>query len=488
MPIVRMISRDPTEFRAFQSRMTTVGKIRLGQYVTPEGQRGRPVKLGTLRFTSPTEALIRAIAELYGGEVRQWTPQGSKTAQWEVISDADAVPVYIVNGQRLDPSYEAWAGGRTCVRRCDGEINRIDDSPCVCNDPDPKVRPAQKDLCKITLRVQVMLHEVPGIGSWMLETHGENAAAEISMFDTLVSRAPMPIPAVLHLRKDVRREWNPDKRGGAGFETKDFYVPWFEVFGVTAQQVAIGGDALTQALAAAGAPALLGGDRRAIEAAPPMSAPPATVPQSEPDPNGGARVPLEEFRRILEAIEGALTVDRLEGIKEGLAKRNVRYKAIMEAWVSKRAALVAAEGMAGGADHYAAEQAQAERYEAEEYADREPHDDAEPDYHVGDTVEVGGITFTKISEGATVEDVFGTPPVEGTVEGDGSDLPQVPDVPYDRDEQWLSIVSQAGKRQPPLTTLQVVGLVVGVTGVSHLEAVTAHQLAQVAQAMRTGAL
>jgi len=538
MAIVRMISRDPAEFRAFQSRMTTVGKIRLGQMETPEGRKARPVKLDRFRFTSPTEALIRAVAERYGGEVEQWTPQGSRVTQWEAVSDVAAVPVYMVNGQDLDPWYEAWAAGRTCVRRCDGEINKIDQSPCLCNGPDRPSDPRQ--LCKPTIRVQVMLSEIPGIGSWMLESHGENACAEIATFGPLVARAPMPIPAMLRLRREQRREWNPDKRGGAGFESKDFYVPWFEVFGVTARQVAIGGDALTTALAAAGAPALLGGDRRAIEAAPPMSAPPAQTPQAgagitptpidpaprpadngnlrpgEPDPNGGIRIDREEFTRILAAIEGAPNLPHLDGIRNELARRNIRYKAVMDAWVSKRAAIEAAEQLNRMAE-----------VDPDGFADAvdslKPEDRAELRRRLTALENNDGSAFT--SEPSEYKEHFSEPPVgrgegpqhldpedveqlyegepvgelvgaavlghqqdavEGEVEGDG--LPMLPDGDYQVAEQWPALMTLAGQRTPPWTLDQTRAAVVAAFDLNHVGEASGLQLARVAAAMKQGLL
>lgn len=333
-----MISNDPAVFRAFQSRMTTVGKIRLGIYETPEGRRGRPVKLDTFRFTSENEALIRAVAEAYGGTPEQWTPQGSKTAEWQVISDAKAIPVYIVNGQDLDPWYEAWAGGRTCVRRCDGIVNKITQELCVCipADGSPSAL-APRDQCKPTTRAQLMLAEIPGLGSWLLESHGENAARELSTFREFIAAAPMPVPAMLRLRHETRRQWSFEKKK---FDTLDFYVPWFDISAINAEQIAIGGDALTQALAAAGAPAIGGSAQLAIEARP-VSAPaaPAQEPMVPPAP-----LDIERLRpRILADIEAQITAEGLDAIRTKLKGRGINDDRVIEAWKSKLAAVQAAE-------------------------------------------------------------------------------------------------------------------------------------------------
>lgn len=338
MAIKRMISRDPAEFRAFQSRMTTVGKIRLGVYETPPGQRGRPKKIDTFRFTSENKALIQAVADAYGGEVRPWTPQGSKTAEWEVISATDAIPVYIVNGQDLDPWYEAWAGGRTCVRRCDGIVNKITQELCVCIPADgtPSKLPA-KELCKPTTRAQVMLAEIQGLGSWMLESHGENAARGLSVFREFIAAAPMPVPAMLRLDHQSRRQWNFEKKK---FDSLDFYVPWFDISKINAETIAIGGDALTQALAAAGAPAIGGGTQMAIEAR----------PVSAPVPAPAAPAPFDiEVKRpmILADIEACTTVEALETLKLRLIDRGITDLQVRQAWASKLAGVQARDAVEG---------------------------------------------------------------------------------------------------------------------------------------------
>lgn len=331
-------TRQPGELRAFQTRMVTVGRIRLGIYATPDGKKPRPEKLDRFRFTSPDELLIRAVAEEYGGTVRPWSPANdAKRQEWEVISDAAELHVYIVNGQHIDPTYEAWAAGRTCIRRCDGEWNSQGaGEPCVCNGLGGKPRPALKDLCKPTTRVQVMLQRVQGIGSWMLESHGENAAAEMGLLAGFVATAPVPVPAMLRLEFEVRREWNPAPfKGEPRFETREFYVPRFHISAVNAQQIAIGGDALTQTLMAAGAPAALSGDTRmAIEGVPVSAVPAPTPPAAPMDPE-------ELRRRILADIEACTTREALEGIRAKLVERGIDDQAVKDAWNSRMAGVKA---------------------------------------------------------------------------------------------------------------------------------------------------
>lgn len=337
--------------RALQTQLVEVGRIRLGTF------NGKyPEKLDRFRFTSPDRELIGSVAELYGGTPAEWTPQGGGGKQWEVVSDTNRIPVYIPP-QRIDPWNEMWAAGRTCVRRCDGEREIIKDEPCVCatgtiTDP--------RQLCKPTLRVQLMLVEVPGIGSWRLETHGTYAVARWAMIAPLIARVPMPLPAFLGLKEESRRIWNAEKKK---FDTRIWYVPEPHIDSVTAKQIAIGGDALTQALTAAGAPAALGAGPAALTAAP-------------------ASVGLDEAERsrILVAIEKANTAGALHLIQEKLDERGIDDAQVWSSFASKQAAVAAAAQI----EH----QASLKRVV----------DAAGPPYAVGDQVEVGGMTFTKVSE------------------------------------------------------------------------------------------
>lgn len=342
MPIKAIPGPDGS-IRALQTQLAEVGRIRTGTF------NGKyPEKLDRFRFTSADRALIEHVAAAYGGTPTEWTPQGGGGQQWEVISDTNRIPVYIPP-QHIDPWNEMWAAGRTCVRRCDGETEIIKDEPCVCATGRIK---NPRELCKPTVRVQLMLAEVPGIGVWRLESHGTYAVSRLAMLAPLVRRVPMPLPAFLVLKPEGRRLWNAEK---GKFDTREWYVPELHISAVSAQQIAIGGDALTQALTAAGAPAALGAAPvRAIEAAP------------EP-----AELSKDERNRIMVAIEKANTLDALYAIKQGLDRRNILDVRVLASLDSKRAAVTAAAEIGGSAPG---------------------------PYAVGDVVEVGGIAFQKISD------------------------------------------------------------------------------------------
>jgi recombination directionality factor gp3-like protein len=252
--------------RDLQSALAELGRIRLGQRVPKrDGSGVRPDKLDRFKFTSGAEHLVTEIAALYGGEVGPFTGEGVRGKQFQVVTDTNIIPVYLPQ-QRIDPFYEQWKGG-VCTRRCDGERDHIHDNPCDCN-PD-------KRECKPTTRVNVMLADVPGIGVWRLETHGIYAAMEMSQLAMLLAGVQIPIPGRLLLESRLRKFFN---RKEGKVETRDYYVPVIIIDSVTARQVQIGGDALTQAVQmSSGAMAVEAAPQaRAIEAAP------AAKPQPDP--------------------------------------------------------------------------------------------------------------------------------------------------------------------------------------------------------------
>lgn len=181
---------------ALQRRHAELGRIRIGEQVPTSNGKTRPSKLDRFRFTSPNERHIRDLAELYGGEAKAWR-NGTKD-EWEVVSNAKAVPVIVVKGG-ISQWLETWSGGG-CQRRCDGEKEMLSDSPCICD------AEGGDRTCKPTTRLSVMLRELDAIGVWRLESHGWNAAAEIPGLVELAMHVGELVPAnlVLHERTVIR--------------------------------------------------------------------------------------------------------------------------------------------------------------------------------------------------------------------------------------------------------------------------------------------
>ncbi|WP_248582570.1 hypothetical protein [Nocardioides sp. InS609-2] len=215
-----------------QKRARELGRIRLGQ----KSANGAPQKLDRFRFTGHSQALLTKIAELYGGEARQWTPAGG-TQQWEVISDTARVPI-MVPPQPVSQWYEFWTRAG-CQHRCDGRTNVLTDEPC---DPeDPKHLEAIK---KPTTRLNVVLRDVEGIGVWRVETHGFNAAIELPDVAEFLAAAGGYVNGWLSLEQRTSIDNTGDKP-----LTRHYMVPIIEVDVTPAQLMAGHGRVAAPALA-----------------------------------------------------------------------------------------------------------------------------------------------------------------------------------------------------------------------------------------------
>ncbi|MEV4079188.1 hypothetical protein AB0J43_02695 [Nonomuraea fuscirosea] len=257
-----LLDSDSDEFdiKDLQYRQRTLGKIRAGTY--DDTGKGRPVRSDTFIITSPYQHFVEAAAETYGTPVEEWQPQGSGGAQWRTVTDEIALDAILPPMPRspLSRAYEKWGRG-VIQRRCDGITLRHTDTPCVCKAQWGDLwweKAPDRDRCKITARLNMMLPDIPDTGVWLFETHSFNAAMEIKAQVTLWRRAfgpETPIPFRLFLtwrRKPVK-----------GIMT-DFPVPAVELRGVSAGQVA---EALLPGAAAGALEAA--GQRAALEAAPP---------------------------------------------------------------------------------------------------------------------------------------------------------------------------------------------------------------------------
>lgn len=163
-----------------QRRMRQLGEIRLGHVVPTGNGKTRPAKLDKFRFTSPSRDILTAVAELYGGEVKPWTPANGGPAEFEVYSQANRLPVLIPPKDAVSQWYELYAGSK-CQRRCDGVTEHKSDRPCMC-DPDNRQ-------CAMTTRVNVMLRDVPALGQWLLISKGYHAAVTLPPAAELLSQA-----------------------------------------------------------------------------------------------------------------------------------------------------------------------------------------------------------------------------------------------------------------------------------------------------------
>jgi hypothetical protein len=171
------MSRAIVPVKDLGRRMVEHGRIRLGI------KSGKAMKsIDTFRFTSADQTAIEQLAEQFGGEAKPWSdPKASPINQFEVITKANEIPVWILPGG-LDVSYEMWSGGG-CVRRCDGvECETSQQTfdadyepvvvPCICN-------AAGALSCKPYTRMSVVIPSIRFGGSWRMESKGWNAAEEL---------------------------------------------------------------------------------------------------------------------------------------------------------------------------------------------------------------------------------------------------------------------------------------------------------------------
>lgn len=245
-----------------QRRLRELGRIRIGATETYQKNGKtlqRPTKLQTFRFTSQARELIEAAADRYGGDPHVWEGSPSEAEEWEVFTEADTIPILIQPGEVLQQYYEMWTGGG-CQRRCDGRTEILTMKPCICADElgfdvtsdelnleSPYYNEHRQDelakarreaaaertpkACKPTTRLRVILAELPGVGTWRLESHGYYAAVELAGVAQLLEEATLQgraLPAQLGL--DARQSKKP------GQQTRRYVVPVIKV-AATAGQV-----------------------------------------------------------------------------------------------------------------------------------------------------------------------------------------------------------------------------------------------------------
>jgi hypothetical protein len=186
--------------------MVEAGRIRAGD----TGPTGRPRKLDKWRLTSKDRVRLQAAAVLWGGEVKEWE---GRDGEYELYTDTAELPIMLLPETEPSLYYEMWTRGG-CQRRCDGQHELLSDSPCLCGEDRE---------CKPHLRFPVLLPDLKGIGSWLVQSTGWNAANEIPGAVSLLTRATAQgvlIPARLRLEQRV------EVKGG---QTHRFAVPVIDV-------------------------------------------------------------------------------------------------------------------------------------------------------------------------------------------------------------------------------------------------------------------
>lgn len=302
---------------SLQRRLTQVGVIRLGEKRTAKNGNQYPAALNSFRITSPSKALVDAVAALYGGTVKPWT--GSNGPEFEVVTKATEMKVF-VPPQTIDPNFELWGNGYK-NRQCDGITEKLRGAACLCEQaarqryerrnrewPEDGRFERTKDDCKPTTRMAVMLADIPSMGTLKLEAHGWNAAAELPALASAIATATSPVPALLRLeaRSDKKLTFGAD---GEKIESRNYVVPVLDFFGLFTPEQAFGG-----ALDAVVRQAIGGGERQAIAAAP------------------AEQVPTRDWAAEIAAADTAV---RLNNLREDIQKAGVRDRGLFELWQAR---------------------------------------------------------------------------------------------------------------------------------------------------------
>lgn len=208
-----------------QARHREVGRIRMGfqqEYQKDGVKKYRAEKLKTFRVTSTSEATVQAVAAVYGGQVTLWDTAPAGTGrQWQVVVESPFLDFLIIP-DGFSSAFEKWTAGG-CVHRCDGVID--DATGRACN-------PAEHEGAKPTSRLSGFLPLVPVVGSFRLESHGENAARELAAFADLMAAAEMG-----GFRTPIRLRIEERSSQQAGQPRHDYIVPVPEIVGLTPQQL-----------------------------------------------------------------------------------------------------------------------------------------------------------------------------------------------------------------------------------------------------------
>lgn len=225
----------PSRILNRQKQLAEQGRLRMGWTETSKNGKLRPVKSTTWVVTSHSKENVDRAAELWGGEVERWQPLGHGAQQWRAITNTDTIDAVLPPGEPLIQAYELWSAGGA-VRRCDGATEQFSGSPCLCMAQWGEKwydRP-KGSVCDTKSRLKVILPDMPGLGSWRLETGSFYAADELAgIVDGLRIALGDQVLLPIRLRIEPRTRI-------AGNQTRQFIVPVLELRGLTAGELLAG--------------------------------------------------------------------------------------------------------------------------------------------------------------------------------------------------------------------------------------------------------
>lgn len=197
-------------------RYPEIGRLRGGD----TNEKGQPVSLDHWKATSQDDFPLKVLCSIYGGDVVEDAKFG-----WSAHLETRDIDV-LLPVDSLFVAYESWGSGG-CQRRCDGEActvpvedpegGHLDQVPCICaeNGWTPGV---EKSACTVTVRLKVVIPNVPGMGVWMVTSSSLYAAMElpsqVELIEGATGRVPgMLIPCVLALEpRTEKKAWERFER------------------------------------------------------------------------------------------------------------------------------------------------------------------------------------------------------------------------------------------------------------------------------------
>jgi hypothetical protein len=215
------------------ARAPELGRIRSG-WKDPDQRADRQMQpLRNWRLTSKNKDTLHLAAGLYGGIPREWNDP-AHPGEWELFTESDRLDILLPNDP-LFTAYEAWGSGGN-KRRCDGERCIVPmDGPdggglteveCWC--AEKGIIPGEhKDACGVTVRLKVVIPELPGFGIWMLTSGSIFAAMELPAQVDMIQAATGALPGTL-IPCQLILDYRTKKNAWEKFERK-YSVPSLDV-------------------------------------------------------------------------------------------------------------------------------------------------------------------------------------------------------------------------------------------------------------------
>jgi len=327
-----MARRRVSEVLDQQKVLREIGRIRFGERKRPSAP-GRPIPYP--RVTSQNEGVIREVADVFGGEVKQWPRDENSPPEWEVTIDgplAIACPPFVIP---YSTAYEQWAGSINTVR-CDGitcDVHRgkgkYKVEPCICaaRGIEPEDRP-----CKKTTRINVLIVGIKTLGTFRCETKSHYASEQVPAMLELLQMSGRA--GWLLMRSQKRTVYGEvqkgPKKGQEEVQTKKFPVIVVEADFHAEEVMQLDRPASMAALPAPVTRALPRGERPAL-------GPGADVPVLGPQPEDSTAPPADDAEPI-----------DMDAPLEGQVMSEHDAKVVDEAWPSDDDGQGALPGIEGG--------------------------------------------------------------------------------------------------------------------------------------------